>query len=85
MDKSDAMIIAVGDENLDVIHCRIKDAADPTWLVKARIESLLISQGGLSVSKPGEDLIIEGVYYLDLMIIGICHSYHVFVGYKANT
>ena len=85
MDKSDAMIVAVGDENLDVIHCCIKDATDTTWFVKASVKSLLISQGGLSVSKPGEDLIIEGVYYLDLMIIGICHSYHVFVGYKANT
>lgn len=33
VDKTDAVVVAVGDEHLDVVHCGVEDATDATGLV----------------------------------------------------
>jgi hypothetical protein len=82
---TDAVVVAIGYEHFDVVHSWVKDAADATGFVQTGIECLIVGEGGLSITKPREDFIVEWVNYLYLMVVSIGHRYHIFVWYKANT
>lgn len=77
MHISDAVVVTVGNEHLDVVSFWIVHAAYPTWLIETGIKCLVILESRVAVAQPGEDLVVEGVDDLDFVIVCVRNSYYV--------
>ena len=80
-----AVVVCVTDVDFYVTALLVIKRRYATGLIETCLECGVIDKFVLSISKPREDLVAEGVYDLDLVVVGVCYDDHVLLWDEMNS